>query len=280
MLFGIIDFMSPQIDPIVARYADEFERAAPGRPWINSHAAKGFHVINWKREEPWYWFDKKSPGYPQSGFVGKYTLRGGNWTNVNDTTPLDVYIREIVEETAETELGWFVRKAACSKLHTAPFHDYLEIFPLSVHKNKNMLERFPQTKGTIYATASTFETTLDGDEVVALLKRKNPSFKLTQKNFTSEVKAISTESDVAIITSEQIRKGNMPRGAAGDDQKFIELLSERGYIKNPQIPLLPKVECHRMKTSPTLPFADRPERKFYYRDPMRGGPSDDIGIFG
>src|SRR3989344_6291258 len=108
--------MPVQIDPIVARYADNIPEGRV-EPWINSHSAKGFHLIEWKDKEPWYWFDRKTAGYPQVNYVGKLVLRGGNWTKIDDKTPRDVYNREVGrEETAQTPAGNLVRqigRASC-----------------------------------------------------------------------------------------------------------------------------------------------------------------------
>ena len=260
MFFVLINFMPIQIDPIVARYADEIPEGR-AKPWINSHSAKGFHLIEWKDRNPWYWFDRKTTGYLQVNYVGKLVLRGGNWTKIDDKTPRDVYNREVGrEETAQTPAGNVVRSAVLE--HSEPFADYLEISAQQIHGNPN--------KGTIYGITSVFATTIDGGELVGAVKEANPSFELTQANLLAELGKISKESGVAIVSTEQCKIGErMPGFAWGEDQKLVDFLKERGYVSEPKVPILPGPENYRLSTNPETPFSERAEAEFYIVNPLR-----------
>ena len=252
--------MPLEIDPIVARYADQIPDDRT-KPWINSHSAKGFHLIEWSDRNPWYWFDRKTRGYPQINYVGKLVLRGGNWTKLDDKTPRDVYNREVGrEETAQTPAGNVVRHAVLNS--SKAFADYLEISAREVHGNPR--------KGTIYGITSVFATTINGGNLAAAIKETNPSFELTQEALLAELQKISKESDVAVVTTEQCKTGEgMPGFAWGDDQKFIDFLKERGYVSDPKVPILPGPENHRFSTNPETPFSKRGEAELYVINPLR-----------
>lgn len=264
--------MPAQIDPIVARYADQIPDGR-AKPWINSHSAKGFHLIEWQDKNPWYWFDRKTAGYPQVNYVDKLVLRGGNWTKVDDKSPRDVYKREVGrEETAQTPAGNLVRRAVLER--SEPFADYLEISAQQVHGNPK--------KGTIHGITSVFATAIDGGELVRAVKETNPSFELMQANLLIELEKISKESGVAIVTTEQCETGEgVPGFAWGEDQKLVDFLKERGYVSEPKVPILQGPENHRLSTSLETPFSERAEAEFYIINPLREqGNAEEKRIYG
>ncbi len=267
--------MPLEIDPIVAReVVEKYGERAQGKSLINSHSAKGFHVIRLDDGDRWYWFDVKTAGYKQANYVGKHVLRGGNWVNPEDKNPLDVYLREVgKEETAQTPVGRVVRNSVRGS--TAPYADFLEISPIEAHGNPAMREIFPYADGTIFGMTSVFETEIDGEELVLEIRKQNPDFVLNPENLRQELKRISKESDVSIVTTEQCETGEMPQGAWGDDQKFEQFLLERGYLlEEPNIPKLPGVECFKLSSNPLTPFKERREVPLYRTNPFREAAKD------
>ena len=142
------------MDDELKKLAESYE----GKPFINAHSAKAVIEIR-NKNEPWFWFDLKTPGYFFANFVGKRILKGGNWNTPIWKAPMDTYIAELFTEVPQMELVKTISD------NTHPFADYLEIVSQKCHGNNK--------KDTIITLSSVFYSIVDSEYLFDMIEIPN-----------------------------------------------------------------------------------------------------------
>ena len=112
-----------QVD--VKRYQAEVGRD----DFINAYGAKGPTILFQGQEPVYIVTDRKSSDYPNKGIAGKLVFRGGNWKNILQTSPEQIYRDETREELKLPE----------QRLNRdiVAFADYFTALPEDVVRNPN-----------------------------------------------------------------------------------------------------------------------------------------------
>lgn len=238
---------------------------------INSNSAKGIIEIKFAKGSSLWILDVKTPGYPIKKFVGSYVIKGGNWTEATDRSPLDTYTRELKEEfcpaikedkTEIDNVAWMVDALVRS---ATPLWDYLIYVPEKVHERLG--------KGPYVGVESYFSSELKGDELCGRLRIPIVEQDERISLLTHELGIRSTESKIAILSDKDIKKGVYRTFAFGDDQKFARFIKEnKGF--EPNLGLVEGIMIEELETKPITPYAERPFLKLLRINPTSGSVDD------
>jgi hypothetical protein len=232
--------------------AQEYQKKVGKPDFVNTYAATGPIIIK-DRSSHILWTDKKTPGYPNLGIVGKLVFKGGNWRDINDASPLGVYTREVFEEIKDSPV---TPAGTDAHVHALIFDslnvvsDYFSAIPARILQNNHFSD-------PVYCyISSVFRSEIEMQALCDVLAVSSKGELL--RNLERTLQSLSAESDVKLTPFDEIVKGeNIPFGF-GDDYKIADILEDVYGIKNINTKnFIQDVFVCRLPTSPNLPFSYR-----------------------
>ncbi len=253
--------MDREVEALAATYGNN--------KWINSFVAKGPIVIEEKSRPHLIIVDRKTPGYPYLGWVGKYILPGGNWRETDGPlpeTPQALYASQLREEL---ENNW-------PKLThvVVPFAEYFEVAKVEDHGNRSesLLKRLSATNGTVCTLVSVFGTVIEKELLQDELKISSVDFTpsyLLGRIRSSDV-GESREPGLAVLTLDDLRYGDAMRNfAVGNNVILSDYLREQYGISIPTSSTNGKI--FKLSSSVKTPYRERTELLPYLSvNPLEG----------
>jgi len=244
------------MEPILEEYMQNFgQKYGPEmqETFLNCHAS--VCTIEILGEEPWYWFELKTPGYPPKNFVGTYCLNGGNWINKQDKNPLDVYRREISEEVKDARI------VSQLLVNAKAAGDYFSHVPKEVHGNPR--------QNDYNFVFSLVETNIDRYELAYKLGLEND---FSAESLSRALGGVQ-QYPAAIVTLQQFKDGLERQICWGYDQIMSEYL-ERKHGFHPRIRMFEGIVVKKLESSPFTPFEERETLNHYRINPLREATDD------
>ncbi len=223
-----------------------FRWVAGGKPnpYIQCFTSKGpIYVVD---NHGGFWAaiaDLKTAGYPYKNAVGRCILSGGNWTNAEHESPLDVIMAEIGEE--------FNDKRVSSSLayNTGPFGEYFKIGEQRAHGHEKM--------GTVRIHDTIFVSEIEMDVIFESLgipkELQNP------KGVEEYLNRISPESARRVFSYAELTDGKISGVpfAWGDGVEFVDA-TEHVFGFRPRLETQEDgMTVIKLSTSPVTPYASR-----------------------
>ncbi len=241
---------------LASQVAVEWYRRETGLDdFVNTYACKGPIIIlgNPRYGEMHVWLDRKTAGYPNNGIVGKVIFRGGNWRLKEDKTPLDVYVRQLDEETRRLtdaavplDADRRIREEVLRKVQ--PFADYFTAVPTHLLQNPNLdKHRWYCDITSIFVSEIELEFLHQALDVPA-------SEGIGGVNRVLNL--ISPEAGQEIVSVNDLVTGSHPLFGFGDDYKMKDVLQHL-YGVDTAMSFVKGIEVIQLKTLPGCSFAER-----------------------
>lgn len=206
---------------------------------LNAVGVKGPTVLMRGEEPVAVWTDQKDAGYPNEAIREKLVLGGGNFKDVKDERPLDVYLRERAEEIQVS--GEVINKSVY------PHGRWFTALPEEAVGN-------PSLRGSYCDFTCIFGAEVDVEALYDALEipsaDRDPAFESMRQALNMK----ATESRQFITPVSALRHGmHIPFGW-GDDFKLADVMWVR-YGLRASLDYVPNIEAIKLDAAANEPFA-------------------------
>ncbi|MBI1978630.1 MAG: hypothetical protein HYS62_01045 [Candidatus Aenigmarchaeota archaeon] len=251
-----------------------------GEDFLNAYGAKGPVFFVDAHGSPIYLLtDRKDNTYANQGIRNKLVHRGGNYREPTDLAPMDVWLRQLGEETQPRLLVPGISKETARRLRAAIIerakvhNDYFTALPRKRVDNPNL----PQPWYCDVCSTVSSEVPLElVDDIFQI-----PRGERTRDGYRQKLGLVSPESPQWLTPIGNLINGEHVLFGFGDDHKTKDLL-KKIYDIDAHIQFVDDVEVVILDTDAMLPFAERRYLETFFRsdnNPLKRGSLETGRVF-